>query len=362
MTPAMVRTPMHFATDAECLKAALRMSGPARHSARIVRVRNTLALDRLVVSPALAAEVPGARRPSADGTGDGLGLRRAGRPRPRRRPARAGLASPRHHSRHVSPAREGACRTFVDRGSRETYPRVFEVGMAQVRAGATIDDLYRAEGKAEIVNGELSTDVPRDLFPAGRGEPSTGASSPMRKKTGSGYAFPDNVGFIVNLPKRRSFSPDAAFHLGPLSGGKFLEGAPGLRGRGPERRGLRAGRGEAHRPEACRLFRRRHAGGLGRRRPARRGGPVVRGGASPTNHASCVAAKPPTRSLRFRAGRCRSTTSSRETPGAESSSSPLRYVGPEGHPLRSFSSGLAFGPLPGVSFPLASLPLPEGAP
>ena len=57
MTPAMVRTPMHFDTDAECLKAALRMSGVAEVGARIVRVRNTLALDRLVVSPALAAEV-----------------------------------------------------------------------------------------------------------------------------------------------------------------------------------------------------------------------------------------------------------------------------------------------------------------
>jgi hypothetical protein len=57
MTPAMVRTPMHFDTDAECLKAALRLSGAASQSARIVRVRNTLALDRLAVSPALAAEL-----------------------------------------------------------------------------------------------------------------------------------------------------------------------------------------------------------------------------------------------------------------------------------------------------------------
>jgi Domain of unknown function (DUF362) len=57
MTPAMVRTPMHFDTDAECLKAALRMSGVAEDKVRIVRVRNTLALDRLVVSPALAPEV-----------------------------------------------------------------------------------------------------------------------------------------------------------------------------------------------------------------------------------------------------------------------------------------------------------------
>jgi len=57
MTPAMVRTPMHFDSDAECLKAALRMSGAAEESARIVRVKNTLALDRLLVSPALAPEI-----------------------------------------------------------------------------------------------------------------------------------------------------------------------------------------------------------------------------------------------------------------------------------------------------------------
>jgi Uma2 family endonuclease len=30
----------------------------------------------------------------------------------------------------------------------------------------------------------------------------------------------------VNLPNRRSFNPDAAFYVGPRSGGKFLQGAP----------------------------------------------------------------------------------------------------------------------------------------
>ncbi len=34
------------------------------------------------------------------------------------------------------------------------------------------------------------------------------------------------MGFIVNLPNRRSFSPDAAFYIGKLQGGKFLDGAP----------------------------------------------------------------------------------------------------------------------------------------
>jgi hypothetical protein len=57
MTPAMVRTPMHFASDAECLQAALRMCGASDESARMVRVRNTLALDRLLVSEAFASEL-----------------------------------------------------------------------------------------------------------------------------------------------------------------------------------------------------------------------------------------------------------------------------------------------------------------
>ena len=47
------------------------------------------------------------------------------------------------------------------------------------------------------------------------------------QETGAGYAFPDNVGFLVDLPHRRSFSPDAAFWLGQLpSGGQFLTGTP----------------------------------------------------------------------------------------------------------------------------------------
>ena len=43
---------------------------------------------------------------------------------------------------------------------------------------------------------------------------------------GGGYAFGDNVGFIVDLPNRRSFSPDAAWYVGEPTGMKFLNGAP----------------------------------------------------------------------------------------------------------------------------------------
>jgi Uma2 family endonuclease len=41
-----------------------------------------------------------------------------------------------------------------------------------------------------------------------------------------GRAYPDNVGFRVNLANRGSFSPDVAWYIGPSTGMKFLDGAP----------------------------------------------------------------------------------------------------------------------------------------
>jgi hypothetical protein len=57
MTPAMVRAPMHFGSDAECLEAAFRMAGVDADTARLVRIRNTLALDRFVASAACAPAI-----------------------------------------------------------------------------------------------------------------------------------------------------------------------------------------------------------------------------------------------------------------------------------------------------------------
>jgi Uma2 family endonuclease len=39
-------------------------------------------------------------------------------------------------------------------------------------------------------------------------------------------AFPDNAGFIVNLPNRNSFSPDAAWYVGEPIDMSFIEGTP----------------------------------------------------------------------------------------------------------------------------------------
>ncbi len=96
------------------------------------------------------------------------------------------------------------------------------------RARPTIDDLYRVpeNGKAEFVNGEIVLMTPTGGIP-GRAVGRIYISlDDYERCTGRGYAFPDNVGFVVDLPHRVSFSPDAAFHAGPLQGGRFLDGAP----------------------------------------------------------------------------------------------------------------------------------------
>ena len=94
------------------------------------------------------------------------------------------------------------------------------------KSHATIEDLYKVEGKAELVNGEIV-----EMPPAGDEPGQAGFTIAIRlreftRQTGQGLAVPDNVGFRVNLPRRQSFSPDAASHTGPRTGMRFLEGAP----------------------------------------------------------------------------------------------------------------------------------------
>ena len=93
---------------------------------------------------------------------------------------------------------------------------------------ATIEDLYHVDedGPAELVNGEIVLMGPVGYF---HGYASMEIIASLRaygKRTDRGRAIPDPVAFIVNLPNRRSFCPDAAFHVGPSFGRKFIDGAP----------------------------------------------------------------------------------------------------------------------------------------
>ena len=98
--------------------------------------------------------------------------------------------------------------------------------MIEQKQAATIADLYRVQEKAELINGEIVIMSPAS---AGHGRKSSRIYLSLleyEEKTGSGWAFPDNVGFIVDLPHRQSFSPDAAYFFGPFNEDEFVDGAP----------------------------------------------------------------------------------------------------------------------------------------
>jgi Uma2 family endonuclease len=97
----------------------------------------------------------------------------------------------------------------------------------KTRTEATIEDLYHMpeNSKAELVNGEIVPVSPTGGL-SNRAAGSIYVSLRVYERKMPGYyAFTDNAGFIVNLPNRRSFSPDVAFYRGEVSG-KFLQGAP----------------------------------------------------------------------------------------------------------------------------------------
>jgi Uma2 family endonuclease len=97
--------------------------------------------------------------------------------------------------------------------------------MARTRE-ATVDDLYRVEGKAEIVGGEIVLMSPTGLLPSLAAGQIFIRLSDYARTTKSGNAFTDGAGFVVNLPNRRSFCPDVAFAVVREWTGKFFDGAP----------------------------------------------------------------------------------------------------------------------------------------
>src|SRR6266550_2195014 len=94
------------------------------------------------------------------------------------------------------------------------------------KAEATIDDLYKVEGKAELVNGEIVHLMATGDEPGYAGDEIFAWLRDYVKRLNFGRAVGDNKAFVVDLPHRKSFSPDAAFYTGPRTGMRFFEGAP----------------------------------------------------------------------------------------------------------------------------------------
>jgi Uma2 family endonuclease len=95
---------------------------------------------------------------------------------------------------------------------------------------ATLDDLYREEGKAELIGGRIVRFMASGNLPSAvAGEIFVSLRS-YAKLTGKGVARPDGIGFAVPelASGRESFSPDASYYTGPLPANpmRFIEGPP----------------------------------------------------------------------------------------------------------------------------------------
>ena len=80
---------------------------------------------------------------------------------------------------------------------------------------ATLDDLYRVEGKAELIGGRI-VPLPTGHLPGVVAGEIFVNLRLYARAAARGVAYPDGVGFAVpELPSgRESFSPDAAYHIG----------------------------------------------------------------------------------------------------------------------------------------------------
>lgn len=91
---------------------------------------------------------------------------------------------------------------------------------------ATIDDLKRTKLKTEIVDGELIVIGPSGGSAAEAGGNILFSLRGHQRAGGEGRALGSRVGFIVDLPNRLAFCPDASWFTGPPSGWDFPRGAP----------------------------------------------------------------------------------------------------------------------------------------
>ncbi len=96
---------------------------------------------------------------------------------------------------------------------------------------ATLDDLYRVEGKAELIGGRIVHYMASGHLPSKVALRIAFLLDQYANQRGYGEAYGDGIGFAMIPPLtsgRESFSPDASYYVGPLPKNRmrFIEGAP----------------------------------------------------------------------------------------------------------------------------------------
>jgi Uma2 family endonuclease len=97
-------------------------------------------------------------------------------------------------------------------------------------ARATLDDLYREEGKAELIGGRIVRFMASGDLPSVVAFEIAVSLRAHAKMIATGVAYDDGIGYAVPpLPSgRESFSPDASYYVGPRPANRmrFIQGAP----------------------------------------------------------------------------------------------------------------------------------------
>ena len=89
-----------------------------------------------------------------------------------------------------------------------------------------IAELYRVEGRAEVIRGKVVNLPLSGAMPGFASDEILFSLRAYSKRTGHGRAFGNCNGFLVDLPDRQSFSPNAGYYVGPAAGMEFFKGAP----------------------------------------------------------------------------------------------------------------------------------------
>jgi Uma2 family endonuclease len=91
---------------------------------------------------------------------------------------------------------------------------------------ASLEDLMRVPTKAELVGGQIVYMPPTGDEPGYAGDEVYSSLRQYVREGHPGRAVSDNKGFHVELPHRKSVSPDAAYYTGPRTGMRFFDGPP----------------------------------------------------------------------------------------------------------------------------------------
>ncbi len=89
-----------------------------------------------------------------------------------------------------------------------------------------VELLMKVEGKAEIVGGKIEHIMPTGGMPSYAALLIAASLLLHAQSLAEGIAFGDGAGFLCDLPNRGSFSPDAAFYIGPPLQMGFLPQPP----------------------------------------------------------------------------------------------------------------------------------------